>query len=97
MIEFACEKTLGSQITQKTSAMHVGHIMGKRDGIVVTALVSHLCGPGSGHEWVKLVVDSLLCSEGFPPGSLVFPSPQKSTFPNSNSIGYRTSLKTTFR
>ena len=33
---------------------------------------------------------------GFSLGSPVFPSPQKSTFPNSNSIGCRTSLKTTF-
>ena len=47
--------------------MHVGHIIGRRDGIVVITLVSHLCGPGSGHEWVKLVVDSLLCSERFSP------------------------------
>ena len=33
---------------------------------------------------------------GFCPGSSVFPSPQKSTFSHSNSIGCRTSLKTTF-
>ena len=35
---------------------------GSRDGEVVIALASHLCGPGSGHKWVKLVVGSLLCS-----------------------------------
>ena len=38
---------------------------GSRDGIVVIALASHLCGPGSGHEWVKLVLGSLLSSVGF--------------------------------
>ena len=32
---------------------------------MVIALVSHLRGPGSGHEWVRLVVGSLLCSERF--------------------------------
>jgi len=63
---------------------------------VVIALASHLRGPGSGHEWVKLVVGSLLCSERFFSVSPVFPSPQKSTFPNSNSIRCRTSLQTTF-
>ena len=70
--------------------------MENRDGVVVMALASHLRGPCSGHEWVKLVVGSLLCSKRFLSGFLVFPSPQKSTFPNSNSIGCRTSLKTTF-
>ena len=38
---------------------------GSRDGIVVISLASHLCGPGSGHEWVKLVLGSLLSSKGF--------------------------------
>ena len=52
-----------------------------RDGVVVIALPSHLRGPGSGHKWIKLVA----CSP-------VFPSPKKSTSPNSNSIGCRTSL-----
>ena len=35
---------------------------GSRDGVVVIALAPHLRGPGLGHEWVKLVVGSLLCS-----------------------------------
>ena len=29
------------------------------------------------HMWVEFVVGSLLCSRGFPPGTPVFPSPQK--------------------
>ena len=38
------------------------------------------------HMWVEFVVGSLLCSErGFSPGTPVFPSPEKPTFPNSNS------------
>jgi len=37
--------------------------------------------------WVEFVVGSLLCSERFfSPGTPVFPSPEKPTFPNSNSI-----------
>ena len=38
------------------------------------------------HMWVEFVVGSLLCSRGFSPGTPVFPSPQKPTFPNSNLI-----------
>ena len=34
--------------------------LGSRVGAVVIALASHLRGPGSGLEWVKLVVGSLL-------------------------------------
>ena len=35
--------------------------------------------------WVEFVVGSRPCSERFSPGTPVFLSPQKSTFPNSNS------------
>ena len=38
------------------------------------------------HKWLEFVVGSPPCSEGFSPGSLVFLSPQKPTFLNSNSI-----------
>ena len=39
------------------------------------------------HMWVAFVVGSLLCSKRvFSPGTPVFPSPQKPTFPNFNSI-----------
>ena len=62
-----------------------------RDGIVVIALPSHLHCPGSGHKWVKLVACSILCSKRFFSGFSGFPSPKKSTTPNSNSIGCRTS------
>ena len=41
---------------------------------------------GMSSLWVEFVVDSLLRSEVFFPGTTVFPSPQKPTFPNSNSI-----------
>ena len=33
--------------------------------MAVIALASHLRGPGSGHEWVRLVVGPLLCSWRF--------------------------------
>ena len=38
------------------------------------------------HMSVEFVVGSLLCSRGFSLGTPVFLSPQKPTFPNSNSI-----------
>ena len=38
------------------------------------------------HMWVEFVVGSLLCSERLPLSAPVFPSPQKPTFPNSNSM-----------
>ena len=38
------------------------------------------------HMWVEFVVGSLLAPRGFSPGTPVFPSPQKPTLPNSNSI-----------
>ena len=60
---------------------------------MVRALASHQCGPGSipgpgviHCMWVEFVVGSLLAPRGFSPGTPVFPSPQKPTLPNSNSI-----------
>ena len=38
------------------------------------------------HMWVEFVVGSLPCSERFFSGYSGFPSPQKPTLPNSNSI-----------
>ena len=38
------------------------------------------------HMWVEFVVGSLLAPRGFSLGTPVFPSPQKPTFLNSNSI-----------
>ena len=68
--------------------------MGARDGAVVRALASHQCGPGSNPGVDALCGLSLLlvlsfAPRGFSPGTPVFPSPQKPTFPNSNSIRNR--------
>ena len=54
---------------------------------MVRALASHQCGPGS-NPWVDAIcaVGSLPCSERFFSGYSGFPSPQKPTLPNSNSI-----------
>ena len=64
---------------------------GSTDDAVGRALASHQCGPGliPGPGVIcglslLLVLHSDL--SGFSPGSPVFPSPQKPTFPNSNSI-----------
>ena len=65
--------------------------LGSRVGAVVRALASHQCVPGSIHGPGVICGLSLLlvlysAPRGFSPGTPVFPSPQKSTFPNSNSI-----------
>jgi len=61
---------------------------GSRDGAVVRELASHQCGPGSipGPVVTCVVVVLVLAPRGFSPGTPVFPSPQKPTSPNSNSI-----------
>ena len=64
---------------------------GSRDGAVVRALTSHLCVPGltPGPGVIcgpSLLLVLFLALRGFSPGTSVFPSPQKPTFPNSNSI-----------
>ena len=64
--------------------------VGARDGAVVTALASHRCGAGSNPGFDVICGLSLLlvlsfAPRGFSPGTPVFPSPQKPTFPNSNS------------
>ena len=81
-----------------------GMALGSRDGAVVEHLpptqASHQCGPGSIRFGVicglSLLLVLVLAPRGFSPGTPVFPSPQKPTFPNAISIwNLRTSLKTT--
>ena len=57
---------------------------------MVRALASHQCGPGSNPGvdaicGLSLLLVLSLAPRGFSPGTLFFPSPQKPTFPNSNS------------
>ena len=57
---------------------------------MVRALASHQCGPGSDPGVDAICGSSLLlvlsfAPRGFSPGTPVFPSPQKATFPNCNS------------
>ena len=68
---------------------------GSRDGAVVEhsspTQASHQCDPGSipglGVKCgLSLLLVLVLAPRGFSPGTPVFPSPQKPTFPNSNSI-----------
>ena len=70
-----------------------------KGGTVVRALAFHQCCPGSNPSVDAICGLSLLlvlsfAPRGFPPGTLVFPSPQKSTFPNSNSTKYQVSEET---
>ena len=64
---------------------------GSRVGAVVRALASHQCVPGSipGPGVIRelsLLLVLYSVGRGFSPGTPVFPSPQKPTFLNSNSI-----------
>ena len=57
---------------------------------MVRTLASHQCGPGSnlGVDAIcglSLLLVLFFAPRGFSPGTPVFPSPQKPTFPNSNS------------
>ena len=66
-------------------------LLGGKGGAVVRALASHRCGPGSNPGvdaicGLSLLLVLSLAPRGFSPGTLVFPSPQKPTLPNSNSI-----------
>ena len=66
-------------------------LMGSKDGAVVRALASHQCGAGS-NPGVDAICGFSLSSvpsfapRGFSPVTPAFPSPQKPTTPNSNSI-----------
>ena len=58
---------------------------------MVRALASHQCGRGSipGLSVIcglSLLLVLVLALRGFSPGTLVFPCPQKPTFPNSNDL-----------
>ena len=70
-------------------------VAGSRDGAVVRAFASHQCVPGSisgpGVIWIvicglSLLLVLFLAPRGFSPDTLVFRSPQKPAFPNSNLI-----------
>ena len=76
-------------------SMDILRIRGSRDGAVVRALASHQCEPGSfpglgvmcGFIYLFIYFLVLgLAPRGFSPDTPVFPSPQKTTSPNSNSI-----------
>ena len=67
---------------------------GTRAGALVRALAFHQCGPGSNPGIDAICGLSLLLVLSFAPRVFslrtpVFPSPQKPTFPNSNSISNR--------
>ena len=63
-----------------------------RLGAVVRELASHQCGPRSTPGLgvilcaLSLLLVPVLAPRGFSPGTAVFPSPQKPTFPNFNSM-----------
>ena len=61
------------------------------DGTVVRALAFHQCDPGSIPRIgviceLSLLLVLIFALRGFSPGTSVFPSPQKLTLLNSNSI-----------
>ena len=64
------------------SALKSSITWGSKGGAVVRAVASHQCGPGSNPGFLVLS----LAPRGVSPGTSVFPSTQKPTLPNSNSI-----------
>ena len=65
-------------------------VKGCKGGAVMRALASYQCGPGSNPGvdaicGLSLLLVLPLAPRGFSPGTPVFPSPQKPTFPNSHS------------
>ena len=91
----SCTRLQAGATYSKLLFSSVLNLLGSRDGAVVEHLpptqASHQCGPGSipglGVKCgLSLLLVLVLAPRGFSPGSPVFPSPQKPTFPNSNSI-----------
>ena len=85
----SCCTGKGKKLTTH-NATHNFPFWGARDGAVLRALASHQCGPGSNPGVDAICGSSLLlvlslAPRGFSLGTPVFPSPQKPTFPNSNS------------
>ena len=83
-LTFRVPEYLSSQFTKREEISSQG-------GAVVRALSSHQCGQGSnpGVEAIRglyLLLVLSLAPRGFSPITLVFPSPQKPTLSNSNSI-----------
>ena len=67
------------------------NVTGSKGDAVVRALASHQCGTGSNPSvdaicGLSLLLVLFLAPRGFSPGTPVFPSPQKPTLQNSNSI-----------
>ena len=67
------------------------NVTGSKGDAVVRALASHQCGTGSNPSvdaicGLSLLLVLSLAPRGFSPGTPVFPSPQKPTLQNSNSI-----------
>ena len=65
------------------------YLLGSKDRAVVRLQVSHQCDPGPdpGFDVVRglsLLLVLFFAPRGFPPGSPVFPCPQKPTLLNSN-------------
>ena len=66
------------------------YTLGSKGGAVVRALAAHQCGPGSNPGvdaicGLSLLLVLSIAPRVFSPGTPVFHSPQKPTFPNSNS------------
>ena len=83
VIQLLCASNYDFMSTTKHTSL-------RRDGSVVRALASHQCGPGSipGLGVIRglgLLLVLVLAPRGFSPGTIIFHSPQKPTFPNSNS------------
>ena len=92
MRKISCSCTFALDLAHEEQGWH--REQGSKGGAVVRALTSHQCGPGSNHGvdaicGLSLLLVLSLAPRGFSPGTPVFLSPQKPTFPNSNSTRHQ--------
>ena len=98
---FLSSSNLSSIFTQSHSVTILTNM--SRDGVVVRALASHQCAPGSltgppGPDpgvicGLSLLFVLFLAPRGFTPGTPVFPSPQKPTFSKTNISKFQFDLE----
>ena len=86
-----CRNNVAKQCCAKNRRCESSHVtLGSKGGAVVRALASYQSGAGSNPgvdtiRWLSLLLVLSFALRGFSPDTPVFPSPQKPTFPNSNS------------
>ena len=87
------------RINSKQASNVCNTLKGSRDGAVVRAVACHQCAPGSIPGVIcgsSLLLILYSAPRGFSPGIPIFPSPQKPSLLNSNSILESTGISNEF-